>query len=101
MADNEIIKAWEMCSKRKSISDCIGCPYRDIKECLDTMLKDSFDLYNRQKAEIERLIKLLDGAENCINEIEYALDKVGQSNSRIDDALENYNNLVKEMTEKE
>ena len=48
-------------------------------------------------SEIERLQKLLDGAEICIDELEYALDKVGHSNSRVDDALEKYNNLVEEM----
>ena len=55
MTEEQIIKAWEMCSKRRTISDCIGCPYRDIRECLDTMLKDTFAIYHKQKAEIERL----------------------------------------------
>ena len=60
-------------------------------------ISNLIELYERQQAEIERLKKLLDGAETCIDELEYAFDKVGHSNSRVDDALEKYNNLVKDM----
>ena len=35
----------------------MGCPYRDIESCLDTMMKDSFELYNSQKAGNERLLQ--------------------------------------------
>ena len=50
MTDNEIIKALECCSYDNY--QCDNCPYA-YKTC--TVYKDSLDLINRQKAEIERL----------------------------------------------
>ena len=55
------------------------------------------DATEKAKAEIERLEELLSGAKQCIAEMEYAIDKVGISNSRIDDALEEWTTLQKEM----
>lgn len=57
MTDNEIIKAWKCCVINSS---CIGCPYKKhwvscSSQCLDMRLEDTFNLINRQKAEIERL----------------------------------------------
>ena len=100
MKDNEIIKALELCMQVDS-DICDICPlYDEENGCLEIDLrKPALELINRQKAEIERLQKLLGYAENCIDEFEYAYYRVGDSNSRIDDALEEYNNLVKEMTE--
>lgn len=77
---------------------CDECPYKG-RMCSIALSSDALDLINRQKADIERLQKLLDCANGCIEEIEYALDKVGQANSRVDEAIEEYNTLVKEMTE--
>ena len=87
MTDNEIQKALE--NQLEKAIDYINSQARIIGELQAKNLV--------QQAEIERLQKLLDGAEICIDELEYALDKVGHSNSRVDDALEKYNNLVKEM----
>ena len=50
MTDNEIIKALECCSYDNY--QCDNCPYA-YKTC--TIYKDSIDLINHQKAEIERL----------------------------------------------
>ena len=50
MTDNEIIKALECCGCDNY--QCDNCPYA-YKTC--TVYKDSIDLINRQKAEIERL----------------------------------------------
>lgn len=55
MTDNEIIEALKICL---SDLDCPKCPYVDYEGdelCSDKMLKDTLDLINRQKAEIERL----------------------------------------------
>lgn len=98
MKDNEIIKALECCNH---LEWCNDCPLQSEIKCKDILSDKSVDLINRQQAEIERLQKLLDGAEICIDELEYALDKVGHSNSRVDDALEKYNNFVKEMVGEE
>lgn len=50
MTDNDIIKALECCGCDNY--QCDNCPYA-YKTC--TVYKDSLDLINRQKAEIERL----------------------------------------------
>lgn len=50
MTDNDIIKALECCSYNNY--QCDNCPYA-YKTC--TVYKDSIDLINHQKAEIERL----------------------------------------------
>ena len=50
MTDNDIIKALECCGCDNY--QCDKCPYA-YKTC--TVYKDSLDLINRQKAEIERL----------------------------------------------
>ena len=57
--------------------------------------KNTFELIKRYREEIERLHYLYSCAEHCLGEIEYALEKVGQSNSRIDEAFDNYNKLIK------
>lgn len=56
MTDNEIIKALECLCWRPS--KCRECPYSPRYEfplCQRQIAKDSLDLINRQKAEIERL----------------------------------------------
>lgn len=101
MTDNDIKKALEICIDFVSGGEsmCKNCPLYDCNNCSEQQRKQALDLINRQQAEIERLQKLLSGAKDCIDEIEYAMDKVGTSNDRIDEALEEWNNLVKEMTE--
>lgn len=49
MNDNDIVKALEHCVK---LGSCAACPYWS---CCGELPRDSFDLINRQKAEIERL----------------------------------------------
>ncbi|MBR4016351.1 MAG: hypothetical protein IKK11_00880 [Oscillospiraceae bacterium] len=103
MTDNEIIKAKSMLKKLEEAYEAYydtskGMPYdidvtlRETAICLEKALNE----INRQKAEIERLRKQLYNAEVCIDELEYAYEKVGHSNSRVDEALEKHN-LVKEM----
>lgn len=53
MNDNDIIKALEHCLVS---GDCAVCMYNEAR-CLD-LTQDAFDLINRQKAEIDRLIDL-------------------------------------------
>ena len=61
MTDNDIIKALECCS---IINDCKGCYFNTHEAediCAREIVKNAFDLINRQQAEIERLNSLLDG----------------------------------------
>lgn len=52
MKDNEIIKALECCS----INGCKNCKYKGkAPDCMTALQKDTIDLINRQKAEIESL----------------------------------------------
>lgn len=57
MIDKQIIKAVGICSTQDS---CRGCPYHElyIAGCISALMKDVFNLINRQKAEIERLKSL-------------------------------------------
>ena len=65
MTDNEIIKALECCTRGRMIGGkipCTDCPYDKFNAeyniaCSPRLMKDAFDLINRQKAEIERLQK--------------------------------------------
>ncbi len=58
MTDNEIIKALEICLPLGS--DCSLCPLLEETHCYDHLLNEVLDLFNRQKAEIERLQKFCD-----------------------------------------
>lgn len=94
MKNKEIIDSLKVTIvAEKEIAKAIGLPENSFGQLHISTL----NLINQQGAEIERLKKLLDGAETCIDELEYALDKVGHSNSRVDDALEKYNNLKQQM----
>ena len=55
MTDSEIVKALECCL----IKDCDNCPFDQFK-CEPGLEKESLALINRQKAEIERLQKIID-----------------------------------------
>ena len=64
MSDKNIIKALQICtSEHLGCED--GCPYLKV-ECTNSLRKDSFDLINRQKAEIEMLKADIENA-NKIN----------------------------------
>ena len=57
MTDKEIIKALECCTGDEW-DICDKCPYQKYKTgrgCTYHILRDTFDLINRQQAEIERL----------------------------------------------
>ena len=62
MTDNEIIKALECCSSNATGNEyCKDCPYNIYEYCGEESSKDTLDLINRQKEEIERLTEALDG----------------------------------------
>ena len=54
MTDNEIIKALELCGN-KQIGLCKKCPLVEDRYCQSRLKQKTFELINRQKAEIERL----------------------------------------------
>lgn len=54
ITDEQIIKAVEVC---RTIDTCRSCPYHELYagECVCALMKDVFDLINRQKARIKEL----------------------------------------------
>lgn len=66
MTDSEIIKGLQHC-KNAETAGCAGCCYyNNTVTCVTTLMNDSLDLINRQKAEIEALIA---GQETLQNHI--------------------------------
>lgn len=57
MTDNEIVKDLECCLR--DVPPCYACKYDadtiTPDECMGNLMKDTLDLINRQKAEIENL----------------------------------------------
>ena len=96
MTDNKIIKALECCTD-ESYENCNECPYSiDTLSCERIkLLEDSLDLINYQKAEIERLEKVLNGRDQLVN----ALNKCyKQAKSEAIKALINFlQDILKEM----
>ena len=95
MTDNDIIKALECCGCDNY--QCDNCPYA-YKTC--TVYKDSIDLINRQKAEIERLKALAEAIKEFADK---AVEKLTENYSGkycrwIDDTIDS---LLKEMEEEE
>ena len=58
MTDNDIMKALEMCIPIEH--NCSLCPLSEEIYCCNHLLHEVFDLYNRQKAEVERLRGIAD-----------------------------------------
>lgn len=58
MTDNEIIKALECCNSN-DVGSCNDCPLvlnnEDLENCEKRVRRETIDLINRQKAEIEKL----------------------------------------------
>lgn len=66
MTDNEIIKALECCVLKENcaVFSCGLCPYETNYECIGTMLQDTLNLINYQKAEIARLQQTQNDIDN-------------------------------------
>lgn len=64
MTDEQIIKALKYCLEQEV--HCKGCPYEEYskKDCTYRLYKDTLDLINRQKTEIERLQKVIETMKN-------------------------------------
>lgn len=118
MNDNEIIKGFAVCNDLEN-GACEKCPYdRGVYDnsCLDDMKTDVYNLINRQKAEIERLIDLASElaeynedwlADNIDLRVKLktakaeAIKEFAESLKEIDDYVSplDIDNLVREMTE--
>lgn len=93
MTDNEIIKALECCGCDNY--QCDNCPYA-YKTC--TIYKDSIDLINHQKAEIERLRSMNRAKLATIHDLQIEL-KTAKSKA-VKEFAKNDNKEVKVLTHK-
>ena len=102
MTDEQIIKAVEVC---RTPDTCRGCPYHELytARCVCELMKDVFDLINRQKAKIEREINQI--KSEAIKEFAEQLKgyAIGENGSKEKAyffvEVQDIDNLVKEMTE--
>ena len=77
IADNEIIKAFEVCYMDRD-EDCSECPLNgEDMECTavanNNLLNEVFELTKRQKAEIERLQKAIKVQDIMIEQQDYKI----------------------------
>lgn len=103
MTDEQIIKAVDVCGEPDT---CRGCPYHElyISGCVCALMKDVFDLINRQRAEIERLLQKLQQAKSkTIKEFAEELKESADNGGCGEDfvSVSDIDILVKEMTEQE
>ena len=112
MTDKQIIEAVGICRAQDS---CRGCPYHelDIAGCVFELMKDVFDLINRQAAEIESLkhrktelqIRNQELQHEKSEAIKEFAERLKEKVSRVfwDELayvdVDDIDNLVKEMTE--
>ena len=97
MTDEQIIKAIGICRTQDS---CKGCPYHELymAGCVGTLMKDVFDLINRQKAEIEKLKQENDFfrktiTENAQRALEVAVEEIEKAKS---EAIKEFAERLKE-----
>ena len=56
LTDEQIIQAWECCASVK-VNSCGNCPFKELCFTDGNLHRYTLDIFNRQKAEIERLQK--------------------------------------------
>jgi septal ring factor EnvC (AmiA/AmiB activator) len=94
MTDTDIIKALECCSENKTL--CSTCLYRKspVECCSSDLLKDTIALINRQKAEIEILIRKKDTLKDEVAEQQAEIERLKGDLAFREKQLDN---LIKEM----
>lgn len=108
MTDEQIIKAVGIC---RTPDTCRGCPYHELYTagCVCALMKDVFDLINRQKAKIEREINQIKSEaikefaeqlkQNITESVALYWDEGTGGYYLAEDVIDDIDNLVKEMTE--
>lgn len=106
MTDNEIIKCAENCT---SDSPSYGiCLYNDDRltssECMGELMKDLFDLTNRQQAESEKLEIELKAMRGAANSYKAEVERLQKENERFADIGKMYSEIraeaIKEFAER-
>ena len=92
MTDNEIIKALECCSGKGACNN--ECPGTKV-DC--EIEKCALDLINRQKTEIDILMRKKETLRDEIAEQQAEIERLRKDNEYLNDCVNTVYNLVKEM----
>lgn len=77
MTDNEIIKALECCTKGLECKNCPANPHKgNYGYCTGLLLKDTLDLINRQKANLDDKEDTIQYADKVIKSLQADMDKL-------------------------
>ena len=95
MTDNEIIKALKL-HQQIGVSSCDECPYKG-KMCNIILTKDTLDLINRQKAEIERLQSMNQAKLDTIHDLMEKVETLNQPVLMADDIEINKEELLEKL----
>lgn len=99
--NEQIVKALECCFINRK---CTGCPARHREHddiCLRYVGKEALEMFNSQKAEIERLNIELDAMRGAANSIKLRYENAKDLNKQLETDNADIDNLVAEMTEGE
>ena len=103
MTDNEIIKALECCKNSLSEKDaCRDCPLYEEEEvtCITILSKNALDLINRQKAEIDILIRKKDSLRDEIAELQAENERLEDLSDQLGDDVDIKLNYIYDLKEK-
>ena len=85
MTDNEIIEAYKNCQIKGGLG-CYNCPFDKDEDysCLDDLREATFNLIDRQKAEIERLSI---ESETLVTQLKVAYEQIHKLNMAKSEAI--------------
>ena len=88
MTDNEIIEAYKNCQIKGGLG-CYNCPFDKDEDhsCLDDLREATFNLIDRQKAEIERLSI---ECETLVTQLKVAYEQIHKLNMAKSEAIKEF-----------
>lgn len=97
MTYEQIKKALECCVSNRDCSKCVflGTEIKENTTCEVKMIKNALNLINRQQTEIKRLKQKFNFADDCIWDIEDALNR-GSDNDWAREHIAKYEEMVSE-----
>ena len=95
MADNEIIKALDWCSKTEY--SCDMCPYDNKGECMEKLFTDALDLINRQKAELENYKLIAEYQQSVSMDKEFEIKRLKAEVERLKERRDMWRRLAEDF----
>lgn len=83
MTDAEIVKALELCGKQEACCYCSLDDFGGIDKCVPHLLLNALDLINRQKAEIDILIRKKETLQDEIAEKQAKIERFEERENTI------------------